>query len=248
MPGLAVEDRGGVRHLVLVRPERRNPLTRALRAALDEALDEAESDASPVLLLRSLPHEPPVFAAGADLADIAGLSVDEAPAFAEAGQRLFRRFEDFPALVLAAVDGPCFGGALDLASSCDFVAASPRARFAHPGARLGIVTGWGGTRRLPRQVGESAARAAFASGRALGAEEARDLGLVQQLLPEEGQAFEDASRRWAETWAERLRGQALERIGTLKRVLAAAVPGAAELESAALRRWAGDSRSGGSRP
>ncbi len=240
MPGLTVEDRGGVRHLVLSRPERRNPLTRDLRSAIGEALDVATTDGCKVLLFRSVVAEPPVFAAGADLADIESLTPADAPAFAEAGQALFRRLEDLDALVLAAVDGPCFGGALDLALSCDLLAASPRALFAHPGARLGIVTGWGGTRRLPRQVGGPAARAAFVSGRALDPGAAAELGLVQELLPVEGDAFVEAASGWAANWELQLRPVRPERIGTLKRVLAAATPGAAALESTALLRHALD--------
>jgi len=247
MPGLTVEDRGGVRHLVLSRPERRNPLTRALRSAISEAVDAASAVGCKVLLFRSVAAEPPVFAAGADLADIGALTPAEAPAFAEAGQALFRRLEDLDALVLAAVDGPCFGGALDLALSCDQLAASPRALFAHPGARLGIVTGWGGTRRLPRQVGGAAGRAAFASGRPLDAEAAAGLGLVQELLPATGEDFVEAAGNWAADWAERLQQVEPERIGTLKRVLAAAAPGAGFLESTALLRHARNCRQAASR-
>jgi len=238
MPGLAIEEHGGVRHLIFDRPERRNPLTRELRSALDTGLDEAVAADCRVLLLRSVPSEPPVFAAGADLADIEDLSPGDAPAFAEAGQRLFRRLEDLPALVLAAVDGPCFGGALDLVLSCDLRIASPRARFAHPGARLGLVTGWGGTRRLPLRVGAPPARAAFASGRTLDAATAEALGLVERSLPEVGRDFVEAASFWAEAWATRLANVPPERIGTLKRVLAGAAPGAAALESAALLRFA----------
>jgi enoyl-CoA hydratase/carnithine racemase len=242
VPGLTVEDREGVRLLVLDRPERRNPLTVPLRAAIDAALDAALSQRCRVLLLSSVVHDPPVFAAGADLNDIGRLSAERAPAFAEEGQRLFRRLEDMPALVLAGIDGPCFGGALDLALACDLVVASPRASFAHPGARLGIVTGWGGTRRLPRRAGVAAARAAFATGRSLDAGEAAALGLVHELLPEEGEAFSAAALSRAALWARRLATQEPERIGTLKRVLAASAPGGAALESAALRRFARNGR------
>lgn len=247
MPGLSVEERDGVRHLVLNRPERRNPLTRDLRSAIDQALDGARADGRKVLLFRSVVAEPPVFAAGADLREIGALRPDEAPAFAEAGQALFRRLEDLDALVLAAVDGPCFGGALDLALSCDQIAASPRASFAHPGARLGIVTGWGGTRRLPRRVGGPSAAAAFASGRSFDAETASGLGLVQAVLQVTGEAFLEAASAWAGVWALRLQEVPSERIGTLKRVLAGASPGRAALESAALLRYARSCRSAPSR-
>lgn len=240
MPGLRVVATPQLRQLVLDRPERRNPLTLSLREALAAELQAAVERGTRVLLIRSEPAEPPVFAAGADLSDIAALGPAEAPAFARRGQALFQALEDAPVLVLAAVDGPCFGGALDLALSCDFVGASARARFAHPGARLGIVTGWGGTRRLPRRLGRAAAAAAFATGRPLEAEAARRLGLVQVTLDGRGKAFARAAESWAQGWAEALEGLPAERIGTLKRVLAASPAGARALELAALRRFAAE--------
>lgn len=244
--GLRVERDGPVLHLRLDRPERRNPLTRALRRALRAALEGLGEARGPrVALLSSEPGEAAVFAAGADLSDIGALEAAEASSFAEEGQALMRLLEDRGAVVLAAVDGPCHGGALDLALACDAVAVSERARFAHPGARLGIVTGWGGTRRLPERLGLAPAAAAFATGRSWGAEEALQRGLASRLLPGRGPAFAEAARAWAGEWAQRLEGLSREDLGSLKRILRACEPARGRLESAWLRRRAA-SRSGAS--
>ena len=73
------------------------------------------------------------------------------------------------------------GGALDLALACDIRVASPEATFAHPGARLGIITGWGGTQRLARTIGRAAALEMFLTARRIDAAEALKCGLVSQL-------------------------------------------------------------------
>ena len=85
---------------------------------------------------------------------------------------------DAPQLTIAAVNGYCMGGALDLALACDLRIAAPTAVFAHPGARLGIITGWGGTQRLPRLVGQTRALEMFATAKRVQCAEAYEMGLV----------------------------------------------------------------------
>ena len=88
-----------------------------------------------------------LFAAGADMAEMRRFSAADAYDFARHGQELFDAIEGLPCITVALIDGDCFGGALDLALSFDLRFATPRSRFAHPGAKLGIVTGFGGTSR-----------------------------------------------------------------------------------------------------
>ena len=92
-----------------------------------------------------------------------------------------QRIADAPQLTIAAVNGYCMGGALDLALACRLRFASAGAVFAHPGARLGIITGWGGTQRLPRLVGDARALELFATARRLTSREAYEAGLVDQV-------------------------------------------------------------------
>jgi enoyl-CoA hydratase/carnithine racemase len=82
---------------------------------------------------------------------------------------------------IAAVNGFCFGGALDLALACDKRIASPNAVFSHPGANLGIITGWGGTQRLPRLVGEAKALEMFMTAKRVAANEALKIGLIDKI-------------------------------------------------------------------
>ena len=82
---------------------------------------------------------------------------------------------------IAAINGICFGGALDLALSCRRRIASGQALFSHPGANLGIITGWGGTQRLPRLIGEGRPlEMLFTAGR-VSADEALEIGLVDEI-------------------------------------------------------------------
>jgi enoyl-CoA hydratase/carnithine racemase len=125
-----------------------------------------------------------VFASGADLREISQVTAAEAPYFARRGQALMRSISELPLLVVAAINGYCFGGALDLALACDRRIAGPEALFAHPGAGLGIITGWGGTQRLPRLVGRANALEMFFTAEPVDAEHALAIGLIDDIAPD----------------------------------------------------------------
>jgi enoyl-CoA hydratase/carnithine racemase len=125
-----------------------------------------------------------VFASGADLREIAMITPDNAADFARRGQNLMNAISQLPQTVIAAINGFCFGGALDLALACDRRIASPNAQFAHPGAGLGIITGWGGTQRLPRLVGRAATLEMFFTASPITAERAFRIGLIDDIADE----------------------------------------------------------------
>ena len=122
-----------------------------------------------------------VFAAGANIRELARLDREAALKFSRRGQHLFQSIADARHLTIAAINGYCIGGGLDLALACNIRVASSAAVFSHPGARLGIITGWGGTQRLPRLIGRQRATELFATGRRLGSEMALSIGLVTRV-------------------------------------------------------------------
>ncbi len=161
-------------------------LTRAVLEELHSRLD-AEREARAVRAVVITGTEK-CFAAGADLAEVAALSAPEALRFSALGQSLMRKIEQHAKPVVAAICGYCLGGGLDLALACHLRVASSDATFAHPGAGLGIVTGWGGTQRLPRLLGAGGsahAREMLATGCTITAEEAYAWGLVNRIVPRE---------------------------------------------------------------
>lgn len=122
------------------------------------------------------------FSAGADLHEIAALSGPEALDFARMGQALMNAVAGFPAPTVAAIHGYCMGGGLDLALACERRIAGPHAIFGHRGAALGLITGWGGTQRLPRIVGKARALEMFIAAEKLNAKRALVFGLVEAVV------------------------------------------------------------------
>lgn len=122
------------------------------------------------------------FAVGAEITEIAKLTGAAAFEFARIGQGAMRAIANSHKPIVAAIRGYCMGGGLDLALACTARVASPDAVFAHPGGNLGIITGWGGTQRLPRLIGRSRALEMLTAGRRLGASEAYELGLVMKTV------------------------------------------------------------------
>jgi enoyl-CoA hydratase len=162
--------------LRLVSPDNTNRLTRARVIALTEAIDNLAHEPAPrPLILAGNEH---FFSAGADLSEIRALNGPQAFTFAEMGQRLMRAIAGFPAPSIAAIEGYCMGGGLDLALACKIRVASPHAIFGHRGAALGLMTGWGGTQRLPGLIGKGRAMQMFLAAEKLHASEALRTGLV----------------------------------------------------------------------
>jgi enoyl-CoA hydratase len=159
-----------------VRPEIRNPLSVEVVEYITSIVEELDPSVGRVIFTGTSE----VFAAGADLREIDKVSVEEAKEFALRGQRLMNAVNALPDTV-AAINGFCFGGALDLALSCRRRIAVATAEFCHPGVGLGIITGWGGTQRLPRLVGETAALEMFMTARRVSAEDALRIGLIDEV-------------------------------------------------------------------
>jgi len=121
------------------------------------------------------------FAAGAEISELAKLTPAEAFEFSRFGQSVMRGIERTRRPVVAAIRGYCMGGGLDLALACHTRIASPDAVFAHPGGALGIITGWGGTQRLPRLIGRARALELFLTGRRIEAHQALQCGLITAI-------------------------------------------------------------------
>lgn len=121
------------------------------------------------------------FAAGAEISELAQLTPTNAFEFSRHGQSVFGKIAQSPKPIIAAIRGYCIGGGLDLALACHARIATPDAVFAHPGAALGIITGWGGTQRLPRLIGRAHAAEMFLTARRITATEALHYGLIAQI-------------------------------------------------------------------
>jgi enoyl-CoA hydratase/carnithine racemase len=121
------------------------------------------------------------FSVGADLNEISQLSATDAIQSARRGQGLMNSLDLFPVPVIAAIRGYCMGGAMDMALACDYRIAAPNAIFGHRGAALGIMTGWGGTQRLPRLVGAARALEIFITADKVSAARAYEIGLVNAI-------------------------------------------------------------------
>lgn len=159
--------------------------------ALREIRASLPTDASLFVFRSGRPH---IFAAGADMAEMQRFTAWQAYDFARLGQELFDAIEQLAAVTVAVIDGDCFGGALDLVLAFDLRIATPRSRFAHPGGRLGIVTGFGGTSRWRKVLTRSAANQLFLANRVFSAAEALELGLVDRVA----EAVDDELARIAE--------------------------------------------------
>ena len=161
------------------RPEIRSPLSIFVLEELDKLLDGISANSAIDKIIFTGKSD--VFASGADLREIANVTGETAGEFAMLGQTLMTKIAGMSPTTIAAVNGFCFGGALDLALACDKRIASPSAVFSHPGANLGIITGWGGTQRLPRLVGEAKALEMFLTAKRVEAREALEINLINKI-------------------------------------------------------------------
>lgn len=182
------EDRGPVAVLTLNRPAKLNALSNELLGALVAALDAIELD--PATRAVVVTGAGRAFSAGADIAAFqAPMRAGPAEAvahFLRPGQAMTRRVEAFPKPIIAAVNGLAYGGGCELVEAAHIALAAEAASFAKAEIDIGIIPTFGGTQRLPRNVGRKAAIELILTGRRFDAHEAARLGLVNRVVPGDG--------------------------------------------------------------
>jgi len=172
-----VDLQAGVHILRLDSHDGTNRLTRECVLGLTSAIETLAARPQPLVITGSERY----FSVGADLSEISALDGASALEFSRMGQELMSAIQDFPARVCAAISGYCMGGGLDLALACHRRIASPHAMFGHRGAALGLITGWGGTQRLPRLIGKGRALEMFVAAEKVDARCALRIGLVDVI-------------------------------------------------------------------
>jgi enoyl-CoA hydratase len=209
VPPLCEVTRGddGVALIRLDRPKA-NALSTALLAELEAAADLMHRDPPGAVVFWGGER---LFSAGAEITEFGG------PAEARAVGGAFRRALDavaaIPRVTIAAVNGYALGGGCELALACDFRVAGTRARFGQPEILLGIIPGGGGTQRLTRLVGAAVAKDMILSGRQVGADEAKAVGLADRVVAD------DDVLAFARAWAAEFAAGAVVAHGLAKRAI-----------------------------
>lgn len=165
-----------------------NSFNRQVVAELEEAIDEllANDEVKAIVITGGGTN---AFVAGADIPEIKNLLENPGENYAasrefiERGQRLFLKIERATKPIIAAINGFCLGGGLELAMACHMRVCSDRARLGQPEINLGIIPGWGGTQRLTRIVGKGKAIELILTGDMITAQEAYRLNLVNKVVP-----------------------------------------------------------------
>jgi len=176
---IAEEIVGSISIVRFSRPSQRNTLSTETLTALDATLDRLKTSRSLRAVIFTGTAD--AFASGADISELARLDPSQALEFSRRGQQLTGAIANLPQMTIAAINGFCMGGGLDFALACDIRIASSSAVFAHPGSKLGIITGWGGTQRLPRLIGKSKAIELFSTARRFSSDEALKAGLITEI-------------------------------------------------------------------
>jgi enoyl-CoA hydratase/carnithine racemase len=168
----------GVGTMRLDRPKL-NPLNEQVSREIGEIVDEVAADEN----IRALVvwGGERVFAAGADIKEMAGRDTVTVYKYIERFQGVFTKLEQLPILTIAAVNGYALGGGCELALACDLRICADDAMFGQPEILLGVIPGAGGTQRLPRLIGVGRAKELIYSGRFVTAEEAYRIGLVNEV-------------------------------------------------------------------
>jgi enoyl-CoA hydratase len=181
---IVYEVKDGIAFITFNRPKSLNALNSALLAEFSQALDDiATNENIRVLVLTGAGDKS--FVAGADISELATFDSLKAKAFAKRGHDIINKLQQLPIAVIAAVNGFALGGGTEIAIACDFIYASENAKFGQPEINLGVIPGFGGTQRLPRLIGTNMAKELIFTGKMISGAEALQLGLVNQVLPQD---------------------------------------------------------------
>ncbi|WP_420571417.1 enoyl-CoA hydratase/isomerase family protein [Kordia sp.] len=182
---ILVQQDNGVATITINRPKKLNALNRDTIQELHDAFEalDAAADAKVIILTGSGEK---AFVAGADISEFAHFSVEEGGKLAAKGQELLFDFvQNLGTPVIAAVNGFALGGGLELAMASHFRIASDNAKMGLPEVSLGVIPGYGGTQRLPQLVGKGKAMEMVMTAGMIGAEEAKQCGLVNHVTTQE---------------------------------------------------------------
>ena len=184
MAFIQYEEHEQVGLITIDRPQALNALNTELLKELDQVLDQIDLENTRCLIVTGAGEK--AFIAGADVAEMCEMNVEEGREFGAFGNRVFRKLEVLPIPVIAAINGFALGGGNELALACDIRICSENAVFGQPEAGLGITPGFGGTQRLARVIGSlSKAKEILFTCRNIKAEEAKEIGLVSAVYPSE---------------------------------------------------------------
>ncbi|WP_303702628.1 short-chain-enoyl-CoA hydratase [Megasphaera massiliensis] len=178
----AVEN--GIATITINRPKALNALNLDTVTELKDAIEKIAVDKAVKVVVITGAGEKS-FVAGADIKEMATKTPAEGREWGQFGQNVFTEIENMPQPVIAAINGFCLGGGCELSCACDIRYAAENAKFGQPEVGLGITPGFGGTQRLPRVVGRGQAKELIYTGGMIGAEEAKAIGLVNKVVPQE---------------------------------------------------------------
>lgn len=174
---------GGIGTLTINRPQALNALNKQVLLELDAFLEYMWDDSALKCLILTGAGEK-AFVAGADIKEMMPLDVQGARSFSELGHNILLAFEDWRVPVIAAVNGFALGGGCELAMACDFILAGESASFGLPEVGLGLIPGFGGTKRLAQFVGHARASEMIFTGARYSAQQALEFGLVNRVVPQ----------------------------------------------------------------
>lgn len=178
---ILVDSRGDICWVTINRAADRNSINSELMEELEHMIDEIEKTSARAVVFTGAGDTH--FIGGADGIEMMQLEPEGALAFSARIQRLFNRMEESPLILVAAINGLCFGGGFEFAMACDLRVASDDSRIGLPEVKVGLIPGGGGTQRLPRLVGVGRAMDMILSGRLHEGKEALDMGLVNYVAP-----------------------------------------------------------------
>lgn len=191
---IVFEEADGIGLLKVNRPDKLNALNQQVLTELKSLLSELKDNKSLKGLILTGEGEK-AFIAGADIAEMANMSIEQSKDFGRLGQAVTLLFEQLPFPVIAAVNGFALGGGMEMAMACDFIFAIDTAVFGQPEVKLGLIPGFGGTQRLSRYVGRPWARELIYTGRNVQVAEAKALGLVLQNFSSREELLEAAKNK-----------------------------------------------------
>lgn len=178
--GIRLEKKDGYAVLTVDIPQTRNALSVPIVEYIDTLVDQVIADKNVRCMIITGGGEKS-FVAGADIAKLVQMAPEDSRYSIEVGHKLFTKIETMDIPVVAAINGYCLGGGLEIAMCCDIRICSANAKFGLPEINIGMIPGWGGTLRLPRLIGESRAKNMILRGKMITSGEALDYGLVAEV-------------------------------------------------------------------